>query len=43
VPDLGESVVHDGWRFAAAEMEGRRIRHVKVTIEHEFDTGAGHA
>ena len=34
VPDAGESVVQDGWRFAAAEMDGRRIRQVKVTVEH---------
>ena len=37
VPAVGESVVHDGWRFAAAEVEGRRIRGVKVTLEHEAD------
>jgi len=35
VPDVGESVVHDGWRFAAAEVDGRRIRRVKVTLEHD--------
>ncbi|MEI8238616.1 MAG: hemolysin family protein [Actinomycetota bacterium] len=35
VPDEGESIVHDGWRFAAAEVEGRRIRRVKVTVEAE--------
>ena len=33
VPDEGESIVHDGWRFAAAEVDGRRIRQVKVTLE----------
>ena len=33
VPDQGESIVHDGWRFTAAEVEGRRIRGVKVTLE----------
>jgi len=33
VPAEGESVVHDGWRFAAAEVEGRRIRRVKVSLE----------
>lgn len=33
VPDQGESIVHDGWRFAAAEVDGRRIRQVKVTLE----------
>ncbi len=44
VPELGESVAHDGWRFAAAELEGRRITKVKVTLEpdpqHEDDTPA---
>ncbi|MBI4883877.1 MAG: HlyC/CorC family transporter [Actinobacteria bacterium] len=35
VPELGESIVHDGWRFTAAEVEGRRIRRVKVTLEPE--------
>lgn len=33
VPEPGESVVHEGWRFAAAEVEGRRIRQVRVTLE----------
>ncbi|MDO8361439.1 MAG: hemolysin family protein, partial [Actinomycetota bacterium] len=33
VPGQGEFVLFDGWRFTAAEMEGRRIRRVKVTIE----------
>jgi CBS domain containing-hemolysin-like protein len=43
VPELGEAISHDGWRFAAAEVEGRRIRRVKVTIEHDEDLPAGHA
>lgn len=33
VPEEGESIVHDGWRFTAAEVEGLRIRQVKVTVE----------
>lgn len=33
VPKVGESIVHDGWRFNAAEVEGRRVRRVKVTLE----------
>ena len=37
VPAVGESIVHDGWRFNAAEVEGRRVRRVKVTLEP--DTG----
>jgi putative hemolysin len=32
VPEVGESVELEGWRFEAAEMDGRRIRRVKVTI-----------
>ena len=42
LPAIGEAIVHDGWRFAAAEMEGRRIRHVKVTLEREPGE-SGHA
>ncbi len=37
VPAVGESIVHGGWRFNAAEVEGRRVRRVKVTLEP--DTG----
>ncbi|HAP76499.1 MAG TPA: hypothetical protein DCR14_10490 [Acidimicrobiaceae bacterium] len=36
VPELGESIVHDGWRFSAAELEGRRIRRVRITLEPEL-------
>ncbi len=43
VPEIGEAVAHDGWRFAAAEVEGRRVRRVKVTIEHDEDLESGHA
>jgi putative hemolysin len=32
VPDVGESVEFEGWRFTAAEMDGRRIRKVKITV-----------
>ena len=31
VPEQGESVETDGWRFAAEELDGRRIRLVRVT------------
>lgn len=31
VPEPGESVVQDGWRFAAEEVDGRRIRLVRIT------------
>ena len=33
VPAVGEAIVHDGWRFNAAEVEGRRVRRVKVTLD----------
>jgi CBS domain containing-hemolysin-like protein len=32
VPTEGESVTRDGWRFMATEVEGRRIRRVKVSL-----------
>ena len=37
VPEEGESIEHDGWRFTAAEMEGRRVRRVRVAVIHEHD------
>ena len=37
VPEAGESVTQDGWRFAATEVEGRRIRRVKVSLEGDRD------
>ena len=40
VPAEGESVMHEGWRFTAAEMDGRRIRQVKVTVEPAVDLDA---
>ena len=33
VPDEGEWITREGWRFSAAEVDGRRIRRVKVTLE----------
>ena len=41
VPVAGESVIRDGWRFTATEVEGRRIRRVEVSLETERD--ASHA
>ncbi len=35
VPAVDEFVVHEGWRFSAAEIDGRRIRRVKITLEPE--------
>ena len=31
VPEPGESLEHDGWRFTVVELEGRRIRSVKLS------------
>ena len=50
VPEHGEAVEYDGWRFTAEEVEGRRIRVVRVqspsppthahgTENHEADDG----
>jgi CBS domain containing-hemolysin-like protein len=33
VPEPGEFIVSDGWRFTVAEMEGRRIKLVRVSVE----------
>ena len=33
VPVRGESITHDGWRFTAAEVKGRRIRRVRVSLQ----------
>jgi CBS domain containing-hemolysin-like protein len=41
VPDAGESVTQDGWKFTVSEVEGRRIRRVKVTLETEGDASSG--
>ena len=30
VPDIGESVAHEGWRFTVDEIDGRRVRRVRV-------------
>jgi len=32
VPEVGESVEFDGWTFMADEVEGRRVRRVRVSI-----------
>ena len=45
VPEHGEAVEYDGWRFAAEEVEGRRIRVVRVSAlrprEHGTDGSRG--
>jgi len=36
VPDVGESIDHDGWRITATEIDGRRIRRVMVSAIDPF-------
>ena len=31
VPEVGESVVHEGWRFTVVEVDGRRIRSLRIS------------
>ena len=33
VPVKGESVESNGWRFAAEQLDGRRIRRVRISVE----------
>ena len=40
VPAAGESLTHDGWRFTATEVEGRRIRRVEVSREPAIDASS---
>ena len=35
VPDVGESVMHDGWRFTVEELDGRRVRRVRISCVSE--------
>jgi CBS domain containing-hemolysin-like protein len=37
VPAPGDSIEHDGWQFVAEEVEGRRIRRLKVVLT-AYDT-----
>lgn len=37
VPEVGESVLQEGWRFAVAELDGRRIRSVRISYVPEAD------
>jgi len=37
VPEIGESVLHEGWRFSVAELDGRRIRVVRISYVPESD------
>jgi putative hemolysin len=35
VPDVGESIDHGGWRFLVDEMDGRRVRLVRISYVSE--------
>ena len=37
VPEPGEAVEFDGWRFVAEEVEGRRIRRIRVVVGQGHD------
>ncbi len=39
VPEVGESVDFDGWRFAAHEIEGRRVRRVRISLLPNWERG----
>ena len=43
VPDPGEAVDFGGWRFAAEEVDGRRIRSVRVSLVPDEDSSWGRA
>jgi CBS domain containing-hemolysin-like protein len=35
VPEVGESIVHEGWRFGVDEVDGRRVRRVRISYVSE--------
>jgi CBS domain containing-hemolysin-like protein len=35
VPERGEAVSSNGWRFAAEQLDGRRIRRVRISVESQ--------
>jgi len=37
VPEPGEAVEFDGWRFVTDEVEGRRIRRIRIVVGHPHD------
>jgi CBS domain containing-hemolysin-like protein len=40
VPEVGESVMHHGWRFDVDELDGRRVRRVRISdVSDGSDTG----
>ncbi len=42
VPEPGESVELEGWRFAAEELDGRRVKLVRVSIANDDGGGDDH-
>lgn len=40
VPEIGESVMHEGWRFAVEELDGRRIRRIRIRFASEHDSSS---
>jgi CBS domain containing-hemolysin-like protein len=40
VPEAGESLTRQGWRFTVTEIEGRRIRRVEVSREPSVDASS---
>ena len=38
VPEPGEAVEFDGWRFVTDEVEGRRIRRIRIVVGHPHDS-----
>ncbi len=40
VPEAGESLTYEGWRFTATEVEGRRIRRVEVSRDPAIDASS---
>jgi CBS domain containing-hemolysin-like protein len=40
VPEPGEAVEFDGWRFVADEVEGRRIRRIRIVVGQSHDSGS---
>ncbi|MDQ3543248.1 MAG: hemolysin family protein [Actinomycetota bacterium] len=43
VPEIGESVVHEGWRLTVEELDGRRIRRIRIRYVPEFESARAEA
>jgi putative hemolysin len=40
VPEPGEAVEFDGWRFVTDEVEGRRIRRIRIVVDQAHESGS---